>query len=102
MLSIVIALVLVGAGGYMMGKSGVDGRALQDSITMMKEQSGSIQKMAEIMQSNGALMQKLGTTYKSDEMMMGGKDMEAMAAKYMQANTSAARGGDTMGRIMGR
>lgn len=105
-LSIVVALILVGGGGYMMGKNaggvGVDDKALQDSITMMKEQSMSIQKMATMMESNGALMQKFGVRYNNDEMMMGGKDMEVMAEKYMQASKSASSEEGVMGRMMGR
>ena len=67
---------------------------------MMKEQSANIQKMAELMKSNGLSMQEMGMKYKDDEAVSGGKDLEMMGDKYMKANTKAIEGNGTMNTMM--
>ena|SRR3989344_6128520 len=86
-IGIVISLIIGGGIGYVSGTSGNDMSAhtkeLQDSVTMMKEQTSTIQTMAGLMKSGGVKMQEMGMRYKDDEAISKGKDMEAMGARYM-------------------
>ena len=92
-ISIVISLIIGGSVGYFSGKgindNSVQTKKLQDSITMMKEQSSSIQKMAEMMKSSGLVMQEIGTKYKDDEAISKGKDLQMIGEKYMVENAKA-------------
>jgi hypothetical protein len=103
--SIVISLVVGSGIGYSLGKgmsgSGSQTKELQDSIVMMKEQSSSIQKMAEIMKSSGILMQEMGVNYKNDDAVSKGKDMEMMGAKYIKENVTKTESSGTMKNMMG-
>ena len=56
---------------------------------MMKEQSSSIQKMAEMMKSSGLVMQEMGTKYNDDEAISKGKDLQMIGEKYMVENAKA-------------
>ncbi|MEK7606750.1 MAG: hypothetical protein AAB444_00940 [Patescibacteria group bacterium] len=104
-ISIVISLVIGGSIGYFSGKSTNDNgdqtKKLQDSVTMMKEQSSSIQKMAEMMKSSGLVMQEVGIKYKDDEAISEGKDLQMIGEKYMGANTKATENSGTMKNLMG-
>lgn len=107
MKNILIAIVIVivaGGAGYFIGQSGntsaADAKKMQDSITMMKEQSATIKKMGEIMKNNAAVMQQAGTKYNDQDLMMSGKDMETLAAKYTKDNESQASGGGSMKELM--
>ena len=86
-IGVVLALVIGGGIGYVSGKSGNDMSAhtkeLEDSVTMMKEQTANMQTMAGMMKSGGVKMQEMGMQYKDDVAVSKGKDMEAMGAKYM-------------------
>jgi len=101
--SIVISLIIGGSVGYFSGKGANENsdqtKKLQDSITMMKEQSSNIQKMAEIMKSNGLVMQEMGTKYKDDEAISKGKDLQMIGEKYMGAKATEHSGAmkDMMG-----
>lgn len=99
-LGILIALIVGGGIGYSFGKSTNDSgdktKLLEDSIVMMREQSTNIQKMAEIMKSGGVTMQEFGITYKDDGVVSKGKDLEAIAEKYMRENTEASEGSGSM------
>lgn len=103
-IGIVIALIIGGGIGYSAGKgmnnNGAQTKELQDSVTMMKEQSVNIQKMAELMKSSGVAMQQMGMTYKDDSAVSGGKDLEMMGDKYMKANVKASTGSGAMNTIM--
>lgn len=103
-IGILVALILGGGVGYSAGKSmsndGGKTKELQDSVTMMKEQSASIQKMAELMKSSGVAMQQMGMTYKDDGAVSAGKDLEMMGDKYMKENTKAVEGSGTMKSMM--
>ena len=92
-ISIVLSLIIGGSVGYFSGKGTNDNivqtKKLQDSITMMKEQSSSIQKMAEMMKSSGLVMQEMGTTYRDDEVISRGKDLQMIGEKYMVENAKA-------------
>lgn len=92
-ISIVISLVIGGSIGYFSGKStndnGAQTKKLQDSVTMMKEQSLSIKKMAEMMKSSGLVMQEMGTKYKDDEAISKGKDLQMIGEKYIVENAKA-------------
>ena len=99
MKTIIVALivgVLAGVGGYFAGNSGntsvTDSKRLQDSVTMMKEQSTAIKKMSEMMKSAGDMMQTLGTQYKDDSAIMTGKDLSTAAAKYLKEDGSSSSG----------
>ncbi|MEK7629422.1 MAG: hypothetical protein AAB394_02750, partial [Patescibacteria group bacterium] len=70
------------------------------SITMMKEQSVSIQKMAEMMKSGGVTMQELGMKYKDESAVEKGKDMQAIGEKYVKENEKATEGSASMKDIM--
>lgn|SRR3989344_6830416 len=87
-IGIVIALVIGGGIGYVSGKSANDNSAqvkeLQDSVTMMNEQSAGMQKMATMMKSGGVFMQEMGLKYKDDDAVSKGKDMEAIGDTYMK------------------
>ena len=87
-ISIVISLVIGGSVGYFSGKGanddGAQTKKLQDSATMMKEQSSSIQKMAEMMKSSGLVMQEMGMKYKDDDAVSKGKDLEMIGVKYKE------------------
>lgn len=92
-IGIVTSLIIGGSVGYFFGKNVNDNteqtKKLQDSVTMMKEQSSSIQKMAEIMKSGGIFMQEHGTKHKDDETISRGKDMEMIGIKYAEENVKA-------------
>ncbi|MFZ2167341.1 MAG: hypothetical protein WAV50_00555 [Minisyncoccia bacterium] len=100
--SALIALIIGGGAGYFMGSSnGGDTKSakdLQESVVMMKEQAVSIQEMAEMLQANGTIMQTMGMQYKNDDAVSKGKDMMAVGAKYIKADTTA--GSETMGKMM--
>ena len=101
---VVVALVFGGVG-YFLGKSvnndSEQVKNLQDSMTMMKEQSASIQKMAEIMRSSGVAMQEMGTKYKDDKVVSYGKDLEMVGEKYKMENTTVSGGDGSMEHMMG-
>ena len=103
-ISILIALVLGGGGGYMAGKQasnvGFTAKDMQDAIVMMKGQSAGIEKMAAMMKSSGIMMEERGTTYKDDEMVMKGKDLEVIADKYMKDNATQSGGSNSMEQMM--
>lgn len=102
----VVIFVLAGGGGYVMGKSGntsaQDAKKMQDSITMMKEQSATISKMGEMMKTNGALMQEAGMKFNDESMQMSGKDMQALAAKYIKDNESQTTTSGSMKSLMNK
>ena len=68
---------------------------------MMKEQSSSIQKMAEMMKSTGIMMQGMGTEYEDDEAISKGKDLQMMGEKYMTENAKVTEDKGTMNNLMG-
>ena len=102
--SILGALIIGGGAGYFAGNgastNGTDAKALQESVTMMKEQSSHIQEMAQLMKSTGTALQDMGMKYNDADAISRGKDMEAISAKYMKADTSASTDSDTMGKMM--
>lgn len=87
---VIVLVVLAGAGGYFAGSSGnmsgVDTKKLEDSMTMMKEQSVAIEKMGELMKTSGVMMQELGAKYMDEGLVMNGKDMMIIGEKYMKDN----------------
>lgn len=103
-IGILIALIIGGGTGYSFGKSmssgGTEYKKLQDAITMMKEQSTSIKKMAEMMKSGGIALQELGTMYKDDSAVSKGKDLEAVGQKYVEENTKAIEKDSSMQKSM--
>ena len=106
LITLVVTLIVAGGGGYLLGKGATSGdttkeKLLQDSITMMNEQAISIQKMGEMMQSNGLLMQEMGMQYKDERMVSAGKDLEVVGANHMKANREASDADDGMGQMMG-
>lgn len=104
-LGIVAALVVGGGIGYSLGKGTNNNEAaakdLQDSITMMKDQSTTIQKMAEMMKLSGAVMQEMGIKYHDNEAVSDGKDLEMMGGKYIKEDTKASEGSEVMKEMMG-
>jgi hypothetical protein len=96
----VIAIV----GGYFAGNNGginaTDAKKIQDSVIMMREQSATIKKMGEMMQSAGEMMQALGTRYKDDEAVTSGKDLSAVATKYLKETKTEPNGSGTMKEMM--
>ncbi len=103
---IIIALTIGGGIGYSSGKSmnnnSVQTKELQDSITMMKEQSKSIQTMAEIMKTGGIKMQEIGMELKNDDAISKGKDIEMMGEKYIKENIKAVESSGTMNSMMNK
>lgn len=101
---IIIALIIGGGAGYFMGNAttanGADSKKLQESVVMMKDQSSHIQEMAQLMQSDGTLLQDMGMKYNDTDAVSKGKDLQSIGAKYMKANTDATAGSNTMGKIM--
>ncbi len=104
-ISIILSLVIGGSIGYVSGKgtnsNDAQSKELQDSISMMKEQSASIKKMAEIMKTSGTMMQTMGMTYKDEEAISKGKDLEMMGEKYLGENAKASEGSGAMKSMMG-
>lgn len=102
-ISLVVALGIGGGIGYYSGKGAnnneMDSKKLQESITMMKEQSLRIQKMGEMMKSGGETMQEMGTKYNDEEAVTKGKDLAAVGAKYMEENKKS-ESSETMKPIM--
>ena len=100
----VIVGVVAGAGGYVAGTNGgtspTDAKKIQDSITMMKEQSDTINIMGEMMKSAGDMMQTIGVQYKNDEVVASGKDLSAVAAKHLKGNEAETNGSDMMKEMM--
>jgi len=89
-IGIIIALTIGAGAGYSFGKGSKDNmvemKKMEDAISMMKEQSVSIQKMGEMMISSGMAEQKMGIMYKDEMMISGGKDLEAFGKKYIEEN----------------
>ena len=104
--SIVIAAVIGGTVGYTYGKStnaNTDQtEKLQDSVTMMKKQSSTITEMAEIMKTNGILMQKMGKMHNDEADVVKGKDLEMLGEKYLKDGTTTSDGDDSMKQMMGK
>ena len=96
----IISLIIGGSVGYYSGKGPTENvdqtKKLQDSITMMKEQSSSIKTMAEMMKSNGLSLQETGTKYKDEEIVSMGKDMEMVGIKYIEENTKSIESDTSM------
>lgn len=103
-IAVLITLVIGGGAGYLSGKSGADNgdqtKKLADSVSMMKEQSANIQKMAEMMKTDGLAMQEIGTKYKDEMVVSKGKDLEMVGAKFMDENVKAVEEEGTMKAIM--
>ncbi|MDP3800181.1 MAG: hypothetical protein Q8Q90_02040 [bacterium] len=99
---IIIVAVVAGGIGYAFGGSSGDmqDKKLQESITMMKEQSGNIQKMAEMMKTSGTIMQELGMKYKDETAIEKGKDLQIVGEKYVKENENATEGSASMKNIM--
>lgn len=107
MKTIIIAVVVgvvAGVGGYFIGNNGgasaADVKKLQNSITMMKEQSATIKKMGEMMKSAGDMMQTFGTQYKNEEAVTSGKDLFAVGAKYLKENEAETSDPGAMKEMM--
>ncbi|MDO8504282.1 MAG: hypothetical protein Q7S36_00315 [Candidatus Liptonbacteria bacterium] len=103
MKNIIIAIVAVVAlgGGYFIGSSGNTNESkLQDSVAMMKEQSVSIQKMAEMMKSSGLSVQEAGMKYNDEVLVAEGKDLQAVGEKYAKENAKATEDSNSMKKIM--
>lgn len=99
----IIAALLIGVGGGYFAGAGTgstDAKALQESVSMMKEQSTHVQEMAKLMQSSGTVLQEMGMKYKDEAAVSQGKDLEAVGTKYMKAEADASVGSNTMGKIM--
>ena len=85
----IIVVVLVGVGGFAIGKSGNgDTQKLVDAKDMMKDQSADIKAMGDIMNTASTTMQVSGTKYKDDALASSGKDLAAVADKYMKADAA--------------
>lgn len=101
---IIVALIIGGGAGYFVGNgataNGADAKKLQESVVMMKDQSSHIQEMAQLMQSDGTLLQEMGMKYNDADAVSKGKDLQAIGAKYMKTDASATSGSDMMGQIM--
>ena len=101
---LVVLIVVAAVLGYWVGQNNagmnVSDKTTQDSITMMKKQSVSIQQMSEMMKSNGIMMQEMGAKYDDTAMISSGKDMAAIGKKHMDENMSAS-GAGTMKQMMG-
>ena len=102
--SVVLALAIGGGVGYSLG-NGMNNDAtktkqLQDSITMMKEQSAKIQKMAEMMKSGGATLEAAGMKYMDDAAVTAGKDLVAIGEKYLAEDKAEVKKDESMGNIM--
>ncbi|MDP3764029.1 MAG: hypothetical protein Q8Q95_00195 [bacterium] len=98
---IIIAVVAGGIGYTIRGSNGgMQDKKLQDSISMMKEQSGSIQKMAEMMKTSGTVMQEMGMKYKDETAIEKGKDLQAVGEKYVKENEKATESSASMKDIM--
>ena len=102
--SIAIAFIIGGMGGYFMGGNGMTDdmhtQKEQESITMMKDQEVTIAKMAEVMKKGGMMMQTMGTQYKNEDAMNTGKDLEMMGTKYMTDTTNKAGNTGNMDSMM--
>jgi len=97
----VVAALIIGTGaGYSFGKGANSNdsktKELQDSVAMMNDQAVTIQKMAEMMKSDGVIMQEFGSKYKEESSIMKGKDMEIMGGKYMQDVMKASESMNSM------
>ena len=101
---VIIVGVVAGVGGYFAGggrgTNASDAEKIQDSITMMNEQSATIKKMGEMMKSAGDMMQTFGTQYKNDEAVTSGKDLSAVAEKYLKDNETEASHSEMMKEMM--
>ncbi len=102
----IVLVVLAGVGGYFAGKSGnmdssVNAKKLQDSVTMMNEQSAVIKKMGEMMIESGVMMQKTKEEHNDEAIIMKGKDLEAVGAKYIKDDESQTIKDAQMKQIMG-
>ncbi|MBI2474209.1 MAG: hypothetical protein HYV68_00755 [Candidatus Taylorbacteria bacterium] len=100
----VVVAVVAAVGGYFAGSgngtSPADAKKLQDSVTMMKEQSVAIKKMGEMMITAGDMMQALGTEYKDDEAVVSGKDLSAVGSKYLKENETESGSSGAMKEMM--
>jgi len=105
-IGIIIALTIGAGVGYSFGKGSKDNRVetkkMEDAISMMKEQSASIQKMAEMMKSGGSAMQEMSMKYKDDEAMVKGKDLQMLGEKYLKDAATTSGNSDSMKQMMGK
>ena len=97
---VIVALIGIGIGYFIGSSNGMGDKKLEDSISMMKEQSASIQVMSDMMKTSGVAMQDLGMRYKDEAAVAEGKDLEAFGDKYMKENTKATEESDTMKEVM--
>ena len=102
--TVLAALIIGGVAGYFAGNGATanssDAKALQESVVMMKEQSASIQEMAQLMQSSGTLLQDMGMKYSDESAVNKGKDLSAVGTKYMKVEEDASAESEMMGEIM--
>ncbi len=91
----IIALIIGGAVGFFVGKnsevSSVDAKKLQDVTTMMNQQSSSIKQMGEMMRTYGLSVQDMGMKYKDESLVASGKDLQAIAEKYLNENKTKSQ-----------
>ncbi|MEK7576327.1 MAG: hypothetical protein AAB482_01395 [Patescibacteria group bacterium] len=99
-LIVVVAVIGIAVGYFIGSSNGMNDKKLEDSIAMMKEQSMSIQKMAEMIKSSGMVMQGMGMKYKDDTVVAQGKDFEAFGDKYSKENAKAIEKDASMKQIM--
>jgi uncharacterized protein (UPF0333 family) len=104
-LSIAIALIIGGVGGYFIGGSNTTNsdayaKREQEAIVMMKDQATTITKMAQVMKTSGTMMQAVGTQYKNDEAVNTGKDLEMMGTKYLTDTTKTTGTTGSMNSMM--
>lgn len=95
-----VAVIALGAGYFIGGMGSVSENKLQESVAMMKEQSANIGKLAEMMKSDGVMMQESGVKYKDEDMVNQGKDLQAVGEKYLKENAKAVEGTASMKQIM--
>lgn len=104
-LSVAIALIIGGVGGYFIGGSNTTNsdayaKKEQEAIVMMKDQANTITKMAQVMKTSGTMMQTIGTQYKNDDAVNTGKDLEMMGTKYLTDTTKTTGTTGSMNSMM--
>ena len=95
----IAGLAIGGVGGYVAGQRTVSMAStaqIQQMTDMMRTDGASMNKAGGMMMQAGALMEERGVKYQDQEMVMMGKDIEAIGKKH-QMDGQSMTGGDMMG-----
>lgn len=84
-ISAIVGVVLGGFGGFIAGKKaddvGMTDAEVHELIEMMSSEGKSMMEMGQMMQEGGSMLEERGTKYSDQEMVIKGKDLQAVGVK---------------------